>query len=227
MEVGGVTPHVMPSSFLRSSRIALTAPHLLGFKPDPALQPPPSVPQTGFPSQTPLPCPHLVRAGCVLHEPVGTPASLGNETWISSHAHYRAGDYCHGRRIKCWPCQEDPDRCQNCVDFDLVCQYDRPQRRGRPPTTPLAPRPQLATRPLNVSRSRRRSTSSPSPEGAKKDSTAPQSVGRAWRAFARASGSYVGPILNVYFETVYPMYSPPALTRLNSLFADCRQISSL
>lgn len=175
--------------------------------------PVPPRPKLGFLPTPPHQCPYHDRAAYVLHGPVGNPVSPvslhavpENKTcFISPCAHQGVGDYCHSRRIKCWPCQEDLSRCQNCVDFDLVCQYDRPLRRGRPSTNPSAPRQQHATRLPNVHGTRRHNSPSPPHEVTRKDSTVPDSVGRPWRAFARASSTYVGPILSVYFETVYPM----------------------
>ncbi|KAH7077842.1 hypothetical protein BKA63DRAFT_509185 [Paraphoma chrysanthemicola] len=43
----------------------------------------------------------------------------------------RACDFCHKRSIKCQPSNTSPGRCQNCVDFNVPCTYDRPLRRGR------------------------------------------------------------------------------------------------
>lgn len=40
----------------------------------------------------------------------------------------RACDYCHRRSIRCQPSQ-DRHRCQNCVDFDQACTYDRPAKK--------------------------------------------------------------------------------------------------
>ncbi|CAI4220154.1 unnamed protein product [Parascedosporium putredinis] len=70
-------------------------------------------------------------------------------------------DYCHNRRIKCWPSTREPSRCQNCVDFDLVCLYERPVRRGRPLASQSISRPRLARNP----HSRPEPRSNPSPDG--------------------------------------------------------------
>ena len=44
----------------------------------------------------------------------------------------RACDYCHHRSIRCRASSEgDGGRCQNCVDLEQSCTYDRPvKRRG-------------------------------------------------------------------------------------------------
>lgn len=42
----------------------------------------------------------------------------------------RACDYCHRRSIRCRASSEgDGSRCQNCVDFDQPCTYNRPAKR--------------------------------------------------------------------------------------------------
>ncbi len=40
----------------------------------------------------------------------------------------RACDFCHNRSIKC---RQNPGetRCQNCIDFDVPCKYDRPAKK--------------------------------------------------------------------------------------------------
>ncbi|KAH7088397.1 hypothetical protein FB567DRAFT_524321 [Paraphoma chrysanthemicola] len=43
----------------------------------------------------------------------------------------RACDFCHKRSIKCQSSNTSPGTCQNCVDFNVPCTYDRPLRRGR------------------------------------------------------------------------------------------------
>lgn len=40
----------------------------------------------------------------------------------------RACDYCHKRSTRCKQSQDD-NRCQNCVDFDIACTFDRPARK--------------------------------------------------------------------------------------------------
>jgi hypothetical protein len=42
----------------------------------------------------------------------------------------RACDYCHHRSIRCRASADgDGSRCQNCVDFEQACTYDRPAKR--------------------------------------------------------------------------------------------------
>ena len=40
----------------------------------------------------------------------------------------RACDFCHNRSIRC---RQSPEtsRCQNCADFDVACNYDRPAKK--------------------------------------------------------------------------------------------------
>src|SRR5689334_12587431 len=47
----------------------------------------------------------------------------------------RACDYCHKRSIRCkFPGDTDDTRCQNCIDFDQPCRFDRVvKRRGAKP----------------------------------------------------------------------------------------------
>jgi hypothetical protein len=41
----------------------------------------------------------------------------------------RACDFCHKRSIRCKASLEDETRCQNCVDFEVDCTYDRPAKK--------------------------------------------------------------------------------------------------
>jgi hypothetical protein len=41
------------------------------------------------------------------------------------------GDFCHKRSIKCCPDATGSRGCQNCNDFDVLCTFDRPLKRGR------------------------------------------------------------------------------------------------
>ena len=43
----------------------------------------------------------------------------------------RACDFCHKRSIRCKPGNEDETSCQNCLDFNVACTYNRPvKKRG-------------------------------------------------------------------------------------------------
>lgn len=43
----------------------------------------------------------------------------------------RACDFCHRRSTRCKQSQESQDdsRCQNCLDFDIACTFERPARK--------------------------------------------------------------------------------------------------
>lgn len=40
----------------------------------------------------------------------------------------RACDFCHRRSTRCKQSQDD-SRCQNCLDFDIACTFERPARK--------------------------------------------------------------------------------------------------
>ena len=40
----------------------------------------------------------------------------------------RACDFCYRRSTRCKQSQDD-SRCQNCLDFDIVCTFERPARK--------------------------------------------------------------------------------------------------
>lgn len=40
----------------------------------------------------------------------------------------RACDFCHKRSTRCKQSQDD-SRCQNCLDFDIACTFERPARK--------------------------------------------------------------------------------------------------
>jgi hypothetical protein len=44
-------------------------------------------------------------------------------------SHSRAGDFCNRRSIKCGKSEDIQGRCQNCVDFNVPCTFNRPAKR--------------------------------------------------------------------------------------------------
>ncbi|KAF3397767.1 hypothetical protein F1880_006509 [Penicillium rolfsii] len=62
-----------------------------------------------------------------------------------------ACDFCNRRSIKCSQSEDPLERCQNCVDFDVPCTFDRPtKRRGVKPGTRASGRdPQVVRAPVN------------------------------------------------------------------------------
>ncbi|KAM0282152.1 hypothetical protein ACHAQH_003192 [Verticillium albo-atrum] len=144
----------------------------------------------------------------------------------------KACDYCHHRRIKCRASQSDPDRCQNCADFDIECESSRPLKRGKTAAANRAgclahaPTPSPANSSTEpVLHSGRYGTlnghanggavrppplppSSAAPllNGAGSRDKKDDSLSPAWKAFAHASSPLVRKLLAVYFETVYPIF---------------------
>jgi hypothetical protein len=123
----------------------------------------------------------------------------------------RACDYCHHRSIRCRASSEgDGNRCQNCVDFEQPCTYDRPiKRRGakvRVRSTSAAAvdtdhnginyAPASAPNgwgSVNAIRSR------PDMDHLDGNNSA------EWRAPYIASQAVIMDLVEIYFEVVYPM----------------------
>ena len=128
----------------------------------------------------------------------------------------RACDYCHHRSIRCRPSEEgDKDRCQNCVDFDQDCTYDRPvKRRG----AKVRLRSGSATTNGGTHQVTPSSTDSwgsltPSAQGqttspveARVSLNQPNGYGPTeWRAPQIASRAVIMDLVEIYFEVIYPM----------------------
>ncbi len=128
----------------------------------------------------------------------------------------RACDYCHHRSIRCRPSEEgDKDRCQNCVDFDQECTYDRPVKRrgakvrlrsGSATTNDgMHPIPPSSTGSWG---SITPSTHGPitSPVEARTSLNQPNGHGPyEWRAPHIASQAVIMDLVEIYFEVIYPM----------------------
>lgn len=94
----------------------------------------------------------------------------------------RACDFCNHRSIKC-KASSDPTRCQNCIDFDQACTYNRvTKRRGVKPRSD-ANSPSIGTPAREVSNK---------PE--------------QWQAPNIASQAAVMDMVEIYFEIVYPIF---------------------
>jgi Fungal Zn(2)-Cys(6) binuclear cluster domain len=132
----------------------------------------------------------------------------------------RACDYCHHRSIRCRASSEgDGSRCQNCVDFEQACTYDRPvKRRGakvrlRSGSATTVHTDRNGTHQVPASAS----SSLGSVNGALHTSfTAPitsrpdmerlnGNVSVEWRAPRVASQAVIMDLVEIYFEVVYPM----------------------
>jgi hypothetical protein len=141
------------------------------------------------------------------------------------------GDFCNRRSIKCSKIEDPPGRCQNCVDFDVPCTFDRPSKRrgvkaesrvtGRDTRHPMTPGdPYIPTSAATSSSER---ASGPSHSSTSGDPWFTFDHGwspvdgdegdlmlhRSWRAFAIASDRQIKNLVQVFFETVYPMYVDP------------------
>ncbi|KAK5074732.1 hypothetical protein LTR64_000937 [Lithohypha guttulata] len=112
----------------------------------------------------------------------------------------RACDYCHRRSIRCrFPGQEDNNRCQNCVDFDQPCLFERVvKRRGAKP------------------RSQTLTSDRGSPESIKQEYVygdicrTPSIVNpvpwQEWKAPRIVSQATVMDLMKIYLEIVYPVF---------------------
>ncbi|PVH84161.1 hypothetical protein DL98DRAFT_512566 [Cadophora sp. DSE1049] len=135
----------------------------------------------------------------------------------------RACDFCNRRSIRCKGSEENDSRCQNCVDFDLACTYDRPAKKrgkkvsiseqeafqGRKDTSPNLLLP-LTHEDVHV----QYASSSRSPEDGTPNAThraePDELVGFSLRRDARevvlTNRDKIANLVNVYFEVVYPIF---------------------
>ncbi|KAL4860860.1 hypothetical protein BDV12DRAFT_208697 [Aspergillus spectabilis] len=139
----------------------------------------------------------------------------------------KACDFCNRRSIKCNKNNGELAPCQNCVDFDVPCTYDRPARRrgARKNASPGATQGILPTQPLpqEDDAGRALSGSVASTVGQSRTSNAswdglngphvPIVVGpndaamlSPWKAFAAACQGTIRNLAHVYFEIVYPIF---------------------
>ncbi|KAJ5645174.1 hypothetical protein N7507_011185 [Penicillium longicatenatum] len=144
-----------------------------------------------------------------------------------------ACDFCHRRSIKCSQIGDSLGRCQNCVDFDVPCTFDRPaKRRGvKAGTRPSVRDPQFVRSSVNhaipttetagggrasgslTSRSPSRTSICGDPWSTFNHgwSTAEgdnddRALHNSWKAFAIACERQIRNLAQAYFEIVYPMY---------------------
>ncbi|KAF4313523.1 C6 transcription factor [Botryosphaeria dothidea] len=140
----------------------------------------------------------------------------------------RACDFCHKRSIRCKPSDSDPQRCQNCVDFDIPCAYTRPWRRARGSNAGVKQEPHQSTVTYSTP-----SDSHPSPAQTNNhhhphlpsfaqpptvDATPRKTperhltsytrdpLGEAWKAFAVACGPSIRSLMEIYHQIVYPIF---------------------
>jgi hypothetical protein len=132
----------------------------------------------------------------------------------------RACDYCHHRSIRCRACPEgDGNRCQNCVDFEQACTYDRPvKRRGAKvrlrsgsATTVNTDRNGTYHAPVSVASSWGGVNGEVQPSFTSPVSSRPDmdrlngNSSAEWRAPNIASQAVIMDLVEIYFEVVYPM----------------------
>ena len=132
----------------------------------------------------------------------------------------RACDYCHHRSIRCRASSEDEaSRCQNCVDFEQACTYDRPvkrrgakvQLRSGSAKTVNTKRSDTHHAPTSVSSGRESANGAihaplTSPVSSRPDMDRLNGNNSAeWRAPHVASQAVILDLVEIYFEVVYPM----------------------
>ncbi|KAL4940558.1 hypothetical protein BDV06DRAFT_18722 [Aspergillus oleicola] len=144
----------------------------------------------------------------------------------------KACDFCNRRSIKCNKNNGPLAPCQNCVDFDVPCTYDRPARRrgARRNASPTAsqttqPTPPAAAQQLlrdediargppgsvlnTIIKSRASNASWESLNGAPPVAVAGPGDGSLitpWKAFAAACQDTIRDLAQVYLEIVYPIF---------------------
>jgi hypothetical protein len=123
----------------------------------------------------------------------------------------RACDYCHHRSIRCGASSEgDGSRCQNCVDFEQPCTYDRPvKRRGAKVRVRSTSAATVNTDHNGINHA---PASAPSAWGSVNAISSRPDMDRLngdssaeWRAPYIASQAVIMDLVEIYFEVVYPM----------------------
>ncbi|KAF2153595.1 hypothetical protein K461DRAFT_286230 [Myriangium duriaei CBS 260.36] len=127
----------------------------------------------------------------------------------------RACNFCHKRRIKCERVPSDASRCKNCDDFDVACIFDRPIRRGNPSE---AHRHSLddddtVTGTVETYRHDQRPSIGTDHQSIDVDlvngvqtRTHVEPLSTAWQAVAWSTIQGITRLLQVYHETVYPIF---------------------
>ncbi|KAJ5133872.1 hypothetical protein N7448_001108 [Penicillium atrosanguineum] len=148
----------------------------------------------------------------------------------------KACDFCNRRSIKCRPSEDALGRCQNCVDFDVACTFDRPaKRRGVKAGTRAAARDVPIAKPVIDSPTSQNPVEREPGSAASRSSMHPESGSRSslmedpwvsfnqgwstaegydddgalrnsWKAFAISCDRQIRNLVQVYFEIVYPIF---------------------
>lgn len=132
----------------------------------------------------------------------------------------RACDFCHRRSIRCKPSVE-PVRCQNCVDFDVACTYDRPaKKRGvkagngsgeatSKDASPSRDSAQHASLLLHLTNGNVHARARLRGHGAGNvppDGTVAFELASEHREMVLANREKISNLINVYFEVMYPIF---------------------
>ncbi|KAJ5825565.1 hypothetical protein N7474_002703 [Penicillium riverlandense] len=146
----------------------------------------------------------------------------------------KACDFCNRRSIKCSPSGDPLGRCQNCVDFDVSCTFDRPAKRrgvkagtriggsdaqlgrelidhGVPPSTASGYQERASASSASRSSNRLSVSGDPWPTFnpgwlAREGDDEDGALHNSWKAFAIACDRQIMNLVQVYFEIVYPIF---------------------
>lgn len=127
----------------------------------------------------------------------------------------RACDYCHKRSIRCkFPGHDDHTRCQNCIDFDQPCRFDRViRRRGAKPRCQMNGTTASSDDTLVIKTEDQYDDVCATP-------TTYIPTTREWKAPNIASQDIVADLVEIFFEIVYPnfpfFHRPTFLRRIAS-----------
>ena len=158
-----------------------------------------------------------IKCGYTLLSPME--AATDNSNLRKTRRISRACDYCHHRSIRCRASSAGSNgRCQNCVDFEQPCTYDRPAKRrgakarGQSVST-LAHDGDLKSEDTSpgswATNNISRQFTLTSPLEARSTSDLLNGISPSqWRPPNIATQSIVVDLVDIYFEVIYPMYAP-------------------
>jgi hypothetical protein len=119
----------------------------------------------------------------------------------------RACDFCHKRSIRCKPSQDDPTRCQNCLDFAVSCTYNRPAKKRGIKSGNSKPSNQNGESSVDGEQDARMLLELTN--GIHGNGTFNVvdkfSIPEKWKTMVLANEGKIRDLMEVYFEVVYPM----------------------
>ncbi|KAH7346556.1 hypothetical protein BKA65DRAFT_279312 [Rhexocercosporidium sp. MPI-PUGE-AT-0058] len=137
----------------------------------------------------------------------------------------RACDFCNRRSIRCKGSEENVSRCQNCVDFDVPCTYDRPtKKRGKKISDEERKASQVQSIQSDASpnlllplRHENLPIQNPASQSLENENLDPRqrvkadelvgfSLGTDVRELVLTNRDKIANLVNVYFEVVYPIF---------------------